>query len=48
MTMEACDMEKVFQTHKQQRIEQWFCQLNMTKVTRATNRMLTTTLAADH
>jgi hypothetical protein len=46
--MEACGMEKVSQTHKQQRVEQWFCQLNMTEVTRATTRMLTTTLAAGH
>jgi hypothetical protein len=43
--MEANDVEKVFQTHKQQWIKQWLCQLNVTKMTRATNRMLTTALA---
>jgi hypothetical protein len=46
--MEANGMEKVFQTHKQQWIKQWLCQLNVTKMTRATNRMLTTALAADN
>jgi hypothetical protein len=48
VTMETSGMEKVCQTHKQQRVEQWFCQLNVAEVTRATSRMLTTTLASGH